>query len=238
MATDIRDFINKYDVCQRHKYYVAASPGLLQPLPVPDGVWTDICLDFIEGLPRSHGKDVILVVLDKLSNPYEILYGQKPPLHLLYLAGEVVLEMVDRSLAAREAIIHLLKFHLLRAQQVFVATRPFNKLDVKYYGPYPIISKIETIAYKLLIPADVLIHPTFHVSQLKKCHEVPTNINHPHVFHLSSPYCPLHEQVLARRMVKRGNKVVVQVLVKWTGIDVYQATWEYVSELQHRFPSF
>lgn len=201
-------------------------------------------------------------------SPYEILYGQKPLLHVPYQAGEAVSEMVDRSLAAREAMVQLLKFHILRAQQrmkdladkhrsdrsfevgdwvylklqpyrqVSVATRPFNKLAAKYYGPYPIDAKVGVVAYKLLLPPDVLTHHTFHVSQLKMCHEVPVVINHPPVFHFTSPYCPLPEEVLAKRMVKKGNKVVMQVLVKWTDIDPAQATWEYLLELQHRFPTF
>lgn len=47
--------------------------------------------------------------------PYEVLYGQKPPIHLPYLVGETASEMVDRSLQARESIIQLLKFHMTRA---------------------------------------------------------------------------------------------------------------------------
>lgn len=60
-------YIIKCDIWQRHKYDVAASPELLQPLPIPEGVWADICLDFIEGLPKSNDKEVILVVVDRLS---------------------------------------------------------------------------------------------------------------------------------------------------------------------------
>lgn len=41
------------------------SPGLLQPLPIPKGSWTDISMGFIEGL--SHGKSVTLVIVDRLT---------------------------------------------------------------------------------------------------------------------------------------------------------------------------
>jgi hypothetical protein len=37
------------------------------PLPVPQGVWTDVALDFVEALPRVRGKSVILTVVDRLS---------------------------------------------------------------------------------------------------------------------------------------------------------------------------
>jgi hypothetical protein len=50
------------------------------------------------------------------TTPYEVVYGQPPPVHLPYLPGESTSITVNRSLAAREDTIKLLKFHLLRAQ--------------------------------------------------------------------------------------------------------------------------
>ena len=59
-------------------------PELLQPLPVPDRAWKVVSLDFIEGLPKSRGCSVILVVVDKFSK-----YGHFIPLAHPYTAMSV-----------------------------------------------------------------------------------------------------------------------------------------------------
>lgn len=178
------------------------------------------------------------------------------------------MEMVDWSLAATQAIICLLKFHIQREhwrmeslaekhrsersfevrdqvylklqpyKQVSITVRPYNKLSAKYYGSYPIVAKVGVVAYKLLLPVDSLIYHTFYTFQLKRCHEVTPVINHPHVFHLSNPYYPLPEDVLERRMMRRGNEVVAQALIKQTDIDANQVTWKFLTDVQHRLPSF
>jgi hypothetical protein len=43
-----------------------------------------------------------------------------------------------------------------------------NKLSPKYYGPYKVLQKIGTMAYKLEFPSSSRVHPIFHVSFLKK----------------------------------------------------------------------
>ena len=64
---DVRGFIKNCNICQQYKYDHAASPGLLQPLPIPDKVRYEISMDFIERLPNSRGVIVIMVVVDRLS---------------------------------------------------------------------------------------------------------------------------------------------------------------------------
>nr|GEX00854.1 putative mitochondrial protein [Tanacetum cinerariifolium] len=65
MRKEVKKFVRDYEICQRYKPNLEAYPGLLQPLPIPTSIWTNISMDFIEELPKSQGKDVILVVVDR-----------------------------------------------------------------------------------------------------------------------------------------------------------------------------
>ena len=84
MKTDIKNFVATCEVCQRNKSDNLSPAGLLQPLPIPTQVWTDISMDFIGGLPKSKGKDTILVVVDRL-----IKYAHFIPLGHPFNATEV-----------------------------------------------------------------------------------------------------------------------------------------------------
>ena len=63
----VQEQVRQCSVCQRYKSEHVHPAGLLLPLPVPNGVWTDIALDFVEALPRVRGKSVILTVVDRFS---------------------------------------------------------------------------------------------------------------------------------------------------------------------------
>jgi hypothetical protein len=63
----VTEFVKICPVCQKNKSEHVPYPGLLQPLPIPELAWTHISMDFVEGLPKSQGKDVILVVVDRLT---------------------------------------------------------------------------------------------------------------------------------------------------------------------------
>jgi len=63
----VQDFVRACTTCQRYKSEHLHPAGLLLPLPVPSVVWADIGIDFVEALPRVHGKTVILSVVDRFS---------------------------------------------------------------------------------------------------------------------------------------------------------------------------
>jgi hypothetical protein len=67
---------------------------LLQPLPIPDGAWQDISLNFVEGLPVSEVFNAILVMVYRFSK-YAHFAALKHPFTAPVVA-KVVLDTVVR----------------------------------------------------------------------------------------------------------------------------------------------
>ncbi|XP_026451123.1 uncharacterized protein LOC113351333 [Papaver somniferum] len=78
MHRDIVSLISQCDVYQRNKADHTNSSGLLEPLPIHEHDWQHIAMDFIEGLPVSNMKSVILVVVDRLTKYAHFLALQHP----------------------------------------------------------------------------------------------------------------------------------------------------------------
>jgi len=124
---------------------------------------------------------------------------------------------------------------LQRYVQSSIHGHNYNKLSPKYFGPYLIVQRVGAVAYRLDLPDDASIHPTFHVSLIKKANGPPTSvIPIPKVHRFSM----VPEKILDSRVIKRGNRAAGQVLVKWTGLPESDSTWEYRDEFQLRFPDF
>jgi hypothetical protein len=67
MKKDIVEYVQNCVICQQAKTTNTSPAGLLQPLPIPSQVWEDVAMDFITGLPPSHGYTTIMVVVDRLT---------------------------------------------------------------------------------------------------------------------------------------------------------------------------
>lgn len=64
LSKGVRHWVRESVICQRWKNDQSASPELLQPFPIPDRAWEAISMNFVESLPTSKGKTIILVVVD------------------------------------------------------------------------------------------------------------------------------------------------------------------------------
>lgn len=67
MRADVTKYVNSCLTCQTIKSPNHKPYGLLQPIPIPTGVWEDISMDFVVSLPPYHGHTTILVVVDRFS---------------------------------------------------------------------------------------------------------------------------------------------------------------------------
>jgi hypothetical protein len=122
--------------------------------------------------------------------------------------------------------------------QKTVVNRPYPKLAYKYFGPYTVLKKIGQVAYQIELPPECQVHDVFHVSQLKeyRADYSPVYADLPKVPALDTgPTEP--ESILDRRLVKKGNSAITQVLIKWTTLPEDMATWEDWETLKLRFPS-
>ncbi|GMI68447.1 hypothetical protein HRI_000514000 [Hibiscus trionum] len=98
--------------------------------------------------------------------------------------------------------------------------------------------KVGKVAYKLKLPMGSRVHPTFHVSQLKKhISSDPVQSDLP-VVGSNGTIVKEPLRILDRRMVKKGNRAVTEVLVEWTNSFPEDATWEVFHKLQLDYPHF
>ena len=78
MKKGIMADVSFYMVCQKVKYNREKQPGLLQPLPILDGPWQSIFMDFCLWLPRSsQGNMGIWTIDDRFSKQTHFILVKK-----------------------------------------------------------------------------------------------------------------------------------------------------------------
>lgn len=81
MEHDVADLVRSCAICQQVKPTNQKTSGMYTALPIPEGRWHTISMDFIEGLPES-GKErynSIVVFVDKFSKMMHAAPLRKPP---------------------------------------------------------------------------------------------------------------------------------------------------------------
>jgi hypothetical protein len=67
LKTDVQRFVVECLVFQQNKVKTIKTPGLLKPLAIASQRWEEVSMDFIIGLPKSEGKSVMMVIVDRLT---------------------------------------------------------------------------------------------------------------------------------------------------------------------------
>jgi transposase InsO family protein len=380
LKTDVQRFVAECLVCQQNKVETIKTPGLLQPLSIPSQRWEEVSMDFITGLPKSEGKSVIMVIVDRLTKyahfcalshpfkastvatafmetvqklhgspkiivsdrdpiftghfwtelfsclgtqlahsssyhpqsdgqteivnkclegylrcfvsdkqtqwfkwlplaewwyntsfhtatkmtPFMALYGYHPPSITSSLKEKSKVQAVEDHIENQQQVLQILKDNLTMAQNrmkqqadqhrsersfevgdwVFLRLQPYkqmslkqakkdNKLSPKYYGPYKVLQKIGTMAYKLELPASSRVHPVFHVSCLKKVigDKIPVQTILPELDEEGKIILE-PEAITDTRIRQLRNRSISEYLIKWRKLPAEDSTWEDESFIQ------
>lgn len=135
----------------------------------------------------------------------------------LLKAHQVMKNQVDKNYKGwKFEIRDLVLVKLQSYRGYFVALRKNNKLSMRYFGPFSIIESIRAVAYKLELSHTTMIHPVFHISQLKLFKR-----------EVGDPYLPLplstaNNGIIAQpvvlldyRVLIQGEEHIPQVKIKW-----------------------
>lgn len=115
--------------------------------------------------------------------------------------------------------------------------RPLSaKLARRYYGPYEVLERVGSVAYRLRLPEGSRIHNVFHVSLLREfvAGDNFQQVDLPADFRGSQPIAePL--EFLESRTVLHGGTPVEQLLVRWSD-NPATPTWETATSIRKSFP--
>jgi hypothetical protein len=103
-----------------------------------------------------------------------------------------------------------------------------GKLAPRYIGPFPILEKCGTVAYKLDLPPSLArVHDIFHMSQLKKCLKASMDVMLLEVTPLKAdlwyPKYPI--KVLDQKDHATRHEKIKFFMVQWSSHTEDEATW-------------
>jgi hypothetical protein len=111
----------------------------------------------------------------------------------------------------------------------------------RYIGPYEITEACGPVAYKLkLTPKMSVIHDVFHVSQLKKCVRLPTEIIVEPEMEIEPDlsYKEYPSKVLDCKERSTRAKSIKMYKIQWCNHSEEEATWETEEFLRSNFPDY
>lgn len=119
------------------------------------------------------------------------------------------------------------------AKRVWLSAKNFTlskeitpKFTSKFAGPFEIIANLFEDVYTLDLPSELSIHPTFHISLLKKYYEDKLRSERDQILR-HQPNIVQGEQKYEVESIVRSRRKANQMkyLVKWRDSHIKEATW-------------
>nr|CAB3502861.1 unnamed protein product [Digitaria exilis] len=114
-----------------------------------------------------------------------------------------------------------------------------GKLAPRYIGPYEITQQCGPVAYQVKLPEKLsVVHNVFHVSQLKRCLRVPTEVVEQEELSVEPDlsYDEHPVKILDEKERQTRRKGVKMYKIQWSHHSEDEATWETGDYLRKNFP--
>jgi hypothetical protein len=198
------------------------------------------------------------------ATPFEVVYGRPPPAILPYKPGTSRTETTNALLRSRDEVLAEVHQRLVQAQQIskkyYDATHremefktgdwvwlrllhrttksldphAKGKLGSHYAGPFQVLERIGSVAYRLQLPSGALIHDVFHVGLLKAHKGDPPAMPTPLPLIQDERLLPVPVMTLKAQL----RRDVWYILIQWQGMMREEATWELLADFKDLYPEF
>nr|GEU46909.1 putative reverse transcriptase domain-containing protein [Tanacetum cinerariifolium] len=114
-----------------------------------------------------------------------------------------------------------------------------GKLNPRYIGPFKVLAKVGSVAYRLELPEQLSrVHSTFHVSNLKKClSDEPLAISLDEV-HIDEKFRFVEEpvEVMDHEVKQLKQSCIPIIKVRWNSRRGPEFTWEREDQFRKKYP--
>ncbi|GJW33862.1 putative reverse transcriptase domain-containing protein [Tanacetum coccineum] len=266
MKAEIATYVSKCLTCAKVKVeYQKPSDLLVQP-EILQCKWENRTMDFVTKLPKTAAdQDTIWVIVDRLTKSAHFLpMSEDDTLEKLtryQLTGpEIIHETTEKIVQIKSHIqpardrqksyvdVRRKPLEFQVGDKVMLKVSPWKgvirfgkrgKLNPRYIGPFKIIAKVGTVAYRLELPEKLSrVHSTFHVSKLKKCMaDEPLAIPLDEI-QVDDKLNFIEEPVeIMDREVKRLKQSRIPIVkVRWNSKRGPEFTWEREDQMQKKYP--
>nr|GEY05753.1 reverse transcriptase domain-containing protein [Tanacetum cinerariifolium] len=220
MKADIATYVRKCLTCAKVTAEHQKSSSLLVQPEIPQWKWDNITMDFIMKLPKSsQGYDTIWVIFDRLTKSIIFVLMRKTDL-IKKLARMYLKEIKQRIQAARDRQKSYANFKCKPMEfqvrdKVMLKVSPWKgvvcfgkrgKLNPRYVGPFKVIARVGSVAYKLDLPEEL------------------------------SRFVKEHIEIIDREVKRSRNSHVPIFKVRWNSTRGPEFTWEREDQFKKKYP--